>query len=172
MKQLGVAVVFAVAGAGLTTGCLAAPRASAQLKGTQPESKISGTATVSPAADGVKITIRVAHVPPGAHGIHIHEKGNCGDTGKAAGGHFNPQSAPHGFLPKDGAAHAHAGDMGNIQVGADGTGALALTLPGLTVDGVVGRAIILHEKVDDFSQPTGNAGGRIGCGVIVAKEIR
>ncbi len=170
MKQLGAVIAFGVVGIGLASGCLAAQQATATIKGTRPDSKISGTATVTPVSGGVKVSIRVTNVSAGPHGIHIHEKGDCGDTAKAAGGHFNPQSVKHGFLPKDGPTGAHAGDMGNINVGPDGAGGLDLMLPGLTVDGVVGHAIILHEKVDDFSQPTGNAGSRIGCGVITAPK--
>jgi Cu-Zn family superoxide dismutase len=147
----------------------------AVIKGTAADSKISGEATLTEGKDGLTLVANVANVPPGKHGFHIHEKGTCDDMGKAAGGHFNPDKVSHGYLPKDGAMHAHAGDMGNIDIAADGTGTYKLFLPGLTLTegnyAVAGKAIILHEKEDDFTtQPTGNAGGRIGCGVIeVAK---
>ena len=110
-------------------------------------------------------------VSAGTHGLHIHEAGDCSGGGSAAGSHFNPDGVSHGFLPQDGSAKAHPGDMGNIEVGQDGSGSLNLTLPGVHLASgpyaVAGRAIVLHEKVDDFGQPTGNAGGRIGCGPIV-----
>ena len=143
---------------------------TAPLTATQPGSTVVGMATFVDTPKGLQITIDVAGAPPGLHGLHIHEEGACGDGGNAAGGHFNPDKANHGFLPKDGFVRAHAGDLGNIEVGANGSGTLALTLPGLTLrDGphaVNGRSVILHEKPDDFGQPTGNAGGRIACGII------
>ena len=148
----------------------AAEHGQAAITGTKPDSKISGTATLTPTPDGLKVSIRVANVPPGLHGLHFHEHGSCDDGGNAAGGHYNPDKVKHGFLPKDGFTGAHAGDLGNIEVGLDGTGMLELTLPGLALTkgphSVDGHAIILHEKPDDFGQPTGNAGARIGCGVI------
>lgn len=166
----GCAVLLAV---GVVAGCEPSQRGMASLHGTQPVSKLSGTATLTPTTDGLRVVISVINAPPGLHGLHIHENGNCGNSGNDAGGHFNPDKVKHGFLPKDGFAGAHAGDLGNIEVHPDGTGTLSLTVSGLSlVDGphaVAGRAIILHEKVDDFGQPTGNAGSRIGCGVITIK---
>lgn len=143
----------------------------ALIKGTTEGSEVSGTATLTDTPEGLKLTAQVAHVSPGTHGFHVHQYGNCEDVGKAAGGHYNPDGVKHGFLPKDGLTGAHAGDLGNIEIGADGTGRVELTLQNLRLSGgkysVGGRAIVLHEKADDFGQPTGNAGGRIGCGVIV-----
>ncbi len=170
MKHVdGLGMLVAV---GLVSGCVPRAHGTTILKGTQPNSKISGTATLVQTSNGLHVTIKVAHVPPGLHGLHFHEHGNCGDGGNAAGGHFNPDKVKHGFLPKEGFTGAHAGDLGNIEVGSDGTGTLTLTVPGLTLrDGphaVAGRSIVLHEKRDDFGQPTGNAGGRIACGVISA----
>jgi superoxide dismutase, Cu-Zn family len=144
--------------------------ATAVLKGTAPDSKITGTVTLMEEKGGLTVDAKVFNVPPGSHGFHIHAIGNCGDMGKAAGGHFNPDKSPHGLYPMDGPMKAMAGDMGNIVVGADGTGTFSVFMPGLTLkDGkyaVNGLSIILHEKVDDFSQPSGNAGGRIACGII------
>ncbi len=155
------------------TGCVS-HQARAILASTDPASQLSATVTFTKIESGVRAVIKVAGAPPGSHAIHIHEHGQCGDMGKAAGGHFNPVNVKHGFLPKDGPAEAHAGDMGNIAVDASGYGSLTLELPGLTLDegleGIVGRAVVLHEKQDDFGQPTGNAGGRIACGVIEAEK--
>ena len=99
----------------------------------------------------------VKGVSPGKHGFHIHENGACTEEGKAAGGHFNPDQASHGLLSKDGFAHSHAGDLGNIEVAADGTGKLEVILPGLSLTegkyNVTGKSVILHEKEDDFGQP-------------------
>ncbi len=166
-------------GVGLIVGCanVWADTGKAVIKGTAEGSHVSGRATLKDTSQGLMVVVTVANVSPGQHGLHIHEKGDCGDQGKAAGGHFNPAKVPHGFLPKDGPTKAHAGDMGNIQVGPKGSGKATILLPGVSLKGtggtasVDGRAIILHEKTDDFGQPTGNAGGRIGCGVIqVTKE--
>lgn len=149
-----------------------AATAKADIKGTTATSSVNGTALLNDTSGGLEVRIIVAGAPAGTHGIHFHEKGSCDDGGNAAGGHFNPDSVKHGELMKDGVSGAHAGDLGNIEIGADGKGALDLVVPDLTVSGgkynVAGRAIILHEKEDDFGQPTGNAGGRIGCGVIEA----
>ena len=151
-------------------GCVPMKGGHAAILGTDPASRLSGTTLFTKTASGVKAVIHVAKAPAGVHAIHIHEHGHCEDLGKAAGGHFNPANVKHGFLPHDGPAAAHAGDMGNITVDKNGRGSLILELPGLTLDqgpqGIAGRSVILHEKPDDFGQPTGNAGGRIACGVI------
>lgn len=147
-----------------------ATSATAAIKPTSPDSTLSGEARLADTDGGLQVDIRVQGAPAGKHGLHIHQNGSCADGGNAAGGHFNPSGARHGYLPKDGPAHAHPGDMGNIEVGADGTGSLSVLLPGVSLQegfhAVDGRAIVLHAQEDDFSQPTGNAGGRIGCGVI------
>ena len=143
----------------------------AVLRGTTEGSSVSGTAVLTDTPEGLKITISVEHVAPGQHGLHVHQFGRCDDGGQAAGGHYNPDGVKHGYLPNDGFEQAHAGDLGNIEVGDDGTGSLELIVPNLRLSGgrytVGGRSIILHDKVDDFGQPLGNAGSRIGCGAIV-----
>ena len=147
-----------------------ADTATSTIQGTVPDSEIYGTAKFEDTSDGLSVEIELFGAPAGDHGIHVHEFGSCDDKGSAAGGHFNPDKSPHGFLPKDSLKGAHAGDFGNIKIGADGHGILRLTLPGLEAKagnhGVAGRAIVLHEKPDDFGQPTGNAGSRIACGPI------
>ena len=148
------------------------PGAIAIIKGTGPESAaISGTVSFKQVGKDLAVSVSLQNVPPGKHGFHIHEKGDCSDNGKAAGGHYNPMSVTHGFLPTDGHEKAHSGDMGNIDIAEDGTGKLELTLPSLNLSDVSGLAVILHEKVDDFGQPTGNAGGRIGCGIITPIQV-
>jgi Cu-Zn family superoxide dismutase len=108
-------------------------------------------------------------VSPGEHGFHLHEKGDCSaPDASSAGGHFNPLHHPHAGPHT---AQHHAGDFGNITVKADGTGTMSLTLKGedakIAREDAIGKAIILHEKADDLkTQPTGNAGGRIACGVV------
>lgn len=135
-------------------------------------SKLTGKATFSAVEGGVKVSIKVSGGPPGQIATHVHETGDCSaPDGKSAGGHFNPQSHAHG-LP-DG--ERHLGDLGNIPIAADGTGSLEITVKGANLkagdaQSFLGRSIIVHEKKDDGGQPTGNAGGRIGCGVIAAKK--
>ncbi len=145
-------------------------KAIAKITGTAADSKISGEVALAETPDGVTINATFRDVPPGEHGFHVHENGSCDDAGKAAGGHFNPMGSPHGLLPRDGMDKAHAGDMGNVTINENGEGVALIFLPGVTLNAgphsINGKAIILHEKTDDFSQPTGNAGGRIGCGII------
>jgi len=121
--------------------------------------------------EGLSIDGRLAQVPPGLHGFHIHAFGSCDEGGTAAGGHYNPSGAAHGDIIAHGVDGAHAGDLGNIEIQPDGTGELHLIVPELSLSSgpftVGGRAVILHELPDDFGQPTGNAGGRIGCGTII-----
>lgn len=133
-------------------------------------STLTGTATFTEEADGVHVVIEVAGAPPGEHAVHLHEKGDCSaPDASSAGSHFNPEHVEHGGPHTS--VH-HPGDFGNMTVGADGKGRLELVTKDLTIGespiSVVGLSIIVHEKADDFSQPVGNAGGRIGCGVIAA----
>lgn len=151
-----------------------AETASAVLQGTAEDSQLVGMVRFEDSEEGLRIDVQIFGAPSGLHGIHIHENGSCEDKGNAAGGHFNPMKAQHGFLPTDGLEGAHAGDFGNMEINQSGEGSLFLVIPDLTVTGgehnVEGRSVILHEKQDDFSQPTGNAGGRIGCGIIKLNE--
>ena len=134
-------------------------------------SKITGTAKFVESDSAVVVTIKVSGAAPGDHGVHLHETGDCSAAdAKSAGGHWDPDHAQHG-APS--ATSHHAGDFGNVTVGADGTGTLTLTVPGLTVapgsHSVVGRSVIVHANVDDFkTQPSGNAGARGACGVVAA----
>lgn len=143
--------------------------ARAVIKGTAEGSDLYGEAVFIQKADGVLVEVNVSGVEgPGKHGFHVHQYGSCADKGNGAGGHFNPHTTQHGFAPEDG-QNAHMGDMGNIEISESGEGTLSLLLPHAVLsgeNGIAGRAVILHEKEDDFGQPTGNAGGRIGCGVI------
>jgi superoxide dismutase, Cu-Zn family len=144
--------------------------AAANLVGTALAPTISGQITLVETPTGLKMQGQLAKVPPGMHGFHIHEGSSCADEGKAAGGHFNPRKVAHGHLPSMGFEKAHAGDFGNLQASATGAAAWNLELPGLTLTSgeyaVANRTFILHAKPDDLSQPTGNAGDRIACGMI------
>ena len=149
--------------------------AIAAINGTQEGSTISGQVVFTQTPAGLKVEADVFNVPnPGEHGFHIHEKGSCGNAGADAGGHYNPHGVAHGLLLKDGHAAAHAGDMGNIVIDETGHGVYEGFLPFASLKGekynVAGLAVIVHEKMDDFGQPTGNAGGRIGCGIITLSE--
>ncbi len=139
--------------------------------GTPPASLISGSAKFQETPEGLKITIKFKSAPGGKHAVHIHQYGSCSNAGAAAGDHFNPTGTKHGLVEKDGVANAHAGDLGNIDIGPDGTGTLRVTIPDLGLTSgkynVAGRSVILHEKADDLGQPAGNAGNRIGCGRII-----
>ncbi len=140
------------------------------VQSTQPNSAMTGKATFWKMENAVKIRVVVTGATPGLHGIHVHETGDCSDQGNAAGGHFNPDKTEHGNVLKDGMKKAHPGDLGNIKVDSTGVGSIEVVVPGLTLDsgpyGIANRSIIIHEKADDFGQPTGNAGGRVGCATI------
>jgi len=165
--QIGIGTIISFL---ILTSPAFAAQATAVITGTTEGSPVSGEATFKEVDDGLEIEVKVANVNPGKHGFHIHENASCEDAGKAAGGHYNPDDVDHGLVNKDGFEHAHCGDFGNVEVAEDGTGAWKTFISGLTLTAerhnVAGKAVILHEKEDDFSQPTGNAGGRIGCGLI------
>jgi superoxide dismutase, Cu-Zn family len=161
------AAVFAFACT--TAGTADGPQAQAAIE-SKSGSTVTGTAMFTElATGGVKVHVHIENAPPGMHGLHIHEKGDCSDPeAKNAGGHFNPGNMPHAG-PME--MKRHAGDLGNIEIKADGKGDFALTSDMITVkagpNSVLGRAVVFHEKADDLTtQPTGNAGGRLGCGVI------
>jgi len=152
-------------------GTAFAEKGVAVINGTSEGSSIYGKVVFEDTPEGLKIAAKVNGVSTGRHGFHIHQFGACGDMGKAAGDHYNPKGVGHGLLVRDGFEHAHAGDLGNIRAGEDGVGKLKTFIPGLTLSGgphsVAGRSVILHERKDDFGQPAGNAGARVGCGRIV-----
>ncbi len=117
---------------------------------------------------GVMVTADVTGLPPGPHGFHIHQYGDCtSPDGKSAGGHFNPMGEKHGAPDS---LHRHVGDLGNLIADENGEAHYKRLDTVLKLAGpasIIGRAVIIHEKADDFtSQPTGNAGARLACGVI------
>ncbi|MFK2824766.1 superoxide dismutase family protein [Bacillus sp. B190/17] len=137
------------------------------------DGKKIGTAKLEQADTGVLIKVEASDLPPGAHGFHIHETGKCdGPAFESAGGHFNPTGASHGMDHEKG---SHAGDLPNLEVGEDGTVKTEVTAEHVTlVSGEEnslldedGSALVIHAKPDDGkSQPAGDAGDRIACGVI------
>ena len=134
-------------------------------------SKVTGTVTFTQTGDSVQVVADITGLTPGKHAFHIHEFGDCSTPDAAsAGTHFNPTNKPHGAPD---AAEKHVGDMGNLEADASGKAHLELKSNVLKLSGetsILGRSVIVHEKVDDWSQPVGNAGGRVACGVVgVAK---
>lgn len=133
-------------------------------------SAVAGTVSFSELEGTVTVMVDLTGVPTGGHGFHIHEKGDCSAPDAAsAGGHFNPHGSNHGAMGSD--VH-HAGDLGNLEADGSSVVKTTFTTTGITLapglpHSIGGRGIIVHAKADDFvTQPTGNAGGRIGCGVI------
>ena len=134
--------------------------------------QLVGVAVFSQTAGGVQVTVQVRDLPPGVHGIHLHAVGRCDPPDfMSAGGHFNPTNRQHGLRNPQG---PHAGDLTNLTVEANGTGSLQETNASVTlapgaaslVDGD-GTALVIHDAPDDeATDPTGNSGGRIACGVV------
>lgn len=150
----------------------AATHAEAVLSGTYADTAVNGTAKFDVGADGKVKLVLDLNIPAKAGksvAVHIHEHGDCGDHGNMSHGHWNPTQQQHG---KWGSASFHAGDIGNVDLDKDGKGTLTMetdlwTIGGDSLKNILDRAVIVHGGVDDYtSQPTGNAGGRIGCGVI------
>lgn len=130
-------------------------------------SGLQGWARLGRFGRSVVIRVDLEGCSPGDHGLHIHEVGACGRDGLLAGGHWNPLGLPHG----EPASPGHRGDLGNITCDADGRGTAIRFVDSWTIGGarerdVLERAIIVHASVDDLGQPTGNAGARLGCGII------
>jgi len=132
-------------------------------------SQVRGEAKFTQVGSRVRVTAELTGLSPGAHGFHIHEKGDCSAAdGMSTGGHFNPQNKKHGAPDTP---DRHAGDLGNLTADQSGKATLTMMVDGISVgkgmDGVIGRGLIVHANADDLkTDPTGNAGGRYGCGVI------
>jgi Cu-Zn family superoxide dismutase len=147
-------------------------RAVAVLHPTKGNS-VRGIVTFTKEKGGIMVVADIEGLTPGKHGFHIHEYGDCSaPDGTSAGGHFNPEGKPHGAPTSQ---NRHVGDLGNIPANAEGKAHYEWTDPVMTFTGtrsIIGRAIIVHADEDDLkSQPTGNAGPRIACGVIgIAKD--
>ena len=134
---------------------------------------VKGTIWFEKAGAGVRVHGKITGLAAGTHGFHIHEFGDCSAPDfTSAGSHFNPMSQPHAGPKADA---RHVGDLGNVTAGADGVATIDHTDTQVAFaghHGVIGRAVVVHAKADDLkTQPTGDAGGRLGCGVIgVAKN--
>ncbi|WP_223637072.1 superoxide dismutase family protein [Corallococcus sp. EGB] len=155
-------------------GAKPAPQKSETVKATlkDAQGKDVGEVTMEQAPRGVLVRGALMNLPPGEHAFHIHETGKCDAPDfKTAGGHFNPTKKQHGALSPKG---QHAGDMPNLHVGQDGKVQFDVIIPDLKVKSLLdkdGSAVVVHAKLDDYhTDPTGDAGGRIACGVVEKAE--
>jgi Cu-Zn family superoxide dismutase len=162
---------MAIAGAGLS----AQAPVTVDLKDGQGQSV--GTATLTRANGGVSIALDVKNLTPGEHALHVHATAKCeGPAFTTAGGHFNPMSKKHGLKNPEG---PHAGDMNNFTVAANGTAKTTVLAPGVTLGTEAnsvfangGTALMIHARGDDLmTDPTGNAGDRVACGVITNMKM-
>jgi len=165
--KIGIAVTMLLAIASVTAG---AQSASAALKSI--DGKDVGTAQLTQTPSGVLINLSVKGLPAGEHAFHVHTVGKCEPPFTTAGGHFNPAGRKHGMLAAEG---HHAGDMPNLHIPASGELTVEVVNTGVTLDkskpnslfDADGSAIVIHAGKDDYkTDPTGDAGGRIACGVI------
>jgi Cu-Zn family superoxide dismutase len=166
----------------LVTGNLAYAANEGNWKSAEAEIKDSrgqsvGSAVFTPTPQGVVLVVEVSKLAPGKHGIHVHAAGICEPPEfKTAGGHFNPHAKKHGLKSPEG---AHTGDLPNLDVGPNEKGKLTATLSNATLGvgdtasllGPNGSSIVIHAKADDeMTDPSGNSGDRIACGVILGKR--
>jgi Cu-Zn family superoxide dismutase len=163
--SLGVSCAFALFAHGQDV-----TKATANLE-PKSGSQVTGTVTFVKSGEEVQVVADIQNLKPGKHGFHIHEKGDCSAPDAAsAGGHFNPTHQHHGGPMT---AEHHVGDLGNIEADASGKGHLVwkgkLDLSG--PNSIIGKSVVVHEKEDDLkSDPAGNSGARIACGVIEAPK--
>ena len=178
MRRIGIAttITMALALAGcdgdhsMTTGAPVAQGAQAVAMLRTADGMDVGRATATEVTGGLRITLDAHDLAPGTHGAHVHTTGHCDAPDfMTAGGHWNPTGAKHGSMNPSG---PHEGDLPNLIVGANGHGTLGLVVPGATMAGLLdadGSAIVLHAKADDLmTDPSGNSGARIACGVFGA----
>lgn len=172
MRVMIVTTLVLLAGCakGPETGMPVAGGAKAVAALRTPSGAEAGRASATEVAGGLRIAVDVKDLPPGTHGAHIHTTGRCDAPDFAsAGPHWNPTQMKHGTMNPQG---PHLGDIPNLIVGADGRGTVAATVPGATLAGVMdadGGAFVVHAGQDDLmTDPSGNSGGRIACGVFQA----
>jgi superoxide dismutase, Cu-Zn family len=157
-----------IAGAGETPADTAAAVTATVTLAPTEGNQASGTVQLTQEPGGVRLVADLSGLTPGEHGFHVHEVGDCSaPDASSAGDHFNPTGATHGA---PGTGTHHLGDLGNVTADASGNARLDRVFPGLTLEGdqsIVGRALVVHASEDDLaSQPSGESGARVACGVI------
>lgn len=134
------------------------------------DSGVSGTVTFTEQDGGILVEAQVSGLTPGLHGFHVHETGDCSaPDASSAGGHFSPAGDPHG-APTDAPSNRHVGDFGNLEADSTGMSEYSRVDDVIAFEGdnsIIGKAVIIHQEDDDLSsQPSGDAGARVACGVI------
>jgi Cu-Zn family superoxide dismutase len=168
MRALVAAVAVASLWSVSTLGAAQSARAVATLNPTAGNT-VTGTVVFVQEGAHVKVQAQVSGLTPGMHGFHVHEKGDCSaPDAESAGGHFNPTGQPHGDPRAPG---HHAGDMPMLSADASGKATLTAELSAMSVGrgptDIVGKSVVVHAGVDDYkTQPAGNSGPRVACGVI------
>jgi len=173
MKTLPLALAFlmlASPGCAPVQKIVRGPGATVTLLPTR-GNEVRGTVTFTAARRGKSVAVagRITGLPPGPHGMHVHQKGDCtAPDASSAGGHFNPGGHPHSSPDE---VNRHAGDLGNVTAEADGVADFSFEVAGLSLGvdtgSIIGRALIVHEDADDLrSQPAGNSGKRLACGLV------
>lgn len=174
--RLATPLVLA-ATAALASGCANVPApgpAADVVLESRSGSSVTGSIRVTEAGGGLRLVGEVRGLRPGGeHGFHIHDKGDCSaPDASSAGGHFNPAGTPHG---RAGAGAHHAGDLPNLKADGSGVAKVDLQVPGVTLQAgaaqsAAGRSLVVHRDPDDYTtQPAGNSGPRVACGVIAAR---
>lgn len=178
LKNGSVCFIIFLILSGLTYGCktkyIAEEKESGKIKNAiavlhpTKGSKTIGIVEFHKVENGIKITGEIKNLSPGKHGFHIHEYGDCSaEDGASAGGHFNPFDKPHG-APTD--KERHVGDLGNITANEEGIAKFEMVDSVISFSGkssIIGRSVVVHKGEDDLkTQPTGNAGPRVACGII------
>jgi Cu-Zn family superoxide dismutase len=169
LSGIGLLLLLGLCGCGTTTKHVVAPKADAVAVLTPTQGNtVQGTIYFIKVADGVRVEGEIVGLKPGPHGFHIHEKGDCSaPDAMSAGGHFNPTNMQHGSPTS---TQRHMGDFGNIEANAAGIAKVSIVDHMISIEGpysIINHGLIVHGNPDDLkSQPAGNAGPRVACGVI------
>lgn len=174
LNRAVIVLLFLAFGGFIVEAQTPAPKPSAPLKAIavlhpSASNNVKGTVTFTEEADGVQVHAEITGLTPGNHGFHVHEFGDCSASDfSSAGAHFNPTGKPHAGPD---AAERHTGDMGNVEADASGKATIDYLDHQLSLtddqQSVIGRSVVVHAKADDLkSQPSGDSGARVACGVI------